>query len=85
MQKNKNLKKPFFSNFLKNQLSEDAESTVQAGIGAQTHKYPSDSEDDVSKKYPSDLEDDQTKPALDEAQTQKYPSDGDDDVISLPM
>lgn len=85
MQKDKNLKKPFFSNFLENQLSEEAEKGIQAGGDNQTHKYPSDAEDDFTKKYPSDLEDDVTKPLLDEAQTQKYPSDGDDDVPGLPM
>lgn len=80
MQKDKNLKKPFFSNFLENQLSAEAEQSVQAGTTAQTQKYPSDQEDAQTKKYPSDLEDDTTKPIFDEAQTQKYPSDGDDDV-----
>lgn len=85
MQKDKNLKQPFFSNFLENQLSEEAEKAIQAGGGNVTNKYPSDAEDAETKKYPSDLEDDQTKPIMDEAQTQKYPSDGDDDVVSLPM
>lgn len=80
MQKEKSLKKPFFSTFLENQLSEEAEKNVQAGTTAQTQKYPSDAEDAQTKKYPSDLEDDVTKPIYDEAQTQKYPSDGDDDV-----
>ena len=73
MQKNQNLKKPFFSSFMEQQLDTQAEETVNGAGENQTQKYPSDKEDDY------------TKPTLDMAQTQKYPSDGDDDVQSVPL
>ncbi len=72
MQKDQQLKKPFFSNFMEQQLDNRSGETVGAGPN-QTQKYPSDKEDDY------------TKPTLDMAQTQKFPSDGDDDVQSVPL
>lgn len=85
MKKN-NRQKPFFSEFLENQLGPEQAHRIQGGDTdpvldqAQTQKYPSDQEDDPTKKYPSDYDEDTTKPLLDQAQTQKYPSDGDDDL-----
>lgn len=73
MQKEQQLKKPFFSNFMEQQLDNKAEESVAGAGPYQTTKYPSDKEDDY------------TKPSLDTAQTQKYPSDGDDDIVSLPL
>jgi hypothetical protein len=75
MKENKNLKKPFFANFLENQLSNEETSIVQGGItnklsdNVQTMKYPSDSEEGPG---------DTTKPTLDLLQTMKYPSDNDE-------
>lgn len=77
-------KKPFFTKFLENQMSEKSASSVKGGGGDyQTLKYPSDSEDPgpVTLKYPSDNEDGpggSTKPALDQAVTLKHPSDSDE-------
>jgi hypothetical protein len=93
MKKENGLKKPFFSKFLENQLSESEEQTVQGGTLVVTKKYPSDAEDDSTtkpvadmvqtQKYPSDNEDSYTKPAADLLQTQKYPSDGDEEGPSI--
>ena len=75
MKNTENLKKPFFANFLENQISKEEQNILQGGAtsvladGAQTMKYPSDSEDGPGN---------QTKPALDTAQTMKYPSDSDE-------
>ena len=74
-------KKPFFANFLENQLSNQETTALQGGgtttslsDSAQTMKYPSDGEDGPGGS---------TKPALDEAQTMKYPSDNDEDGTSI--
>jgi serine endopeptidase inhibitor I10-like protein len=72
MKKQKGLKKPFFSNFLENQLNKSEQESIQGGLSA-THKYPSDGDDPYTNKYPSDQED---------AVTEKYPSDGDDSTNS---
>jgi hypothetical protein len=76
MKNKENLKKPFFANFLENQISKDEQNAVQGGAttsvlsdNAQTMKYPSDSEDAPGNP---------TKPTLDTAQTMKYPSDSDE-------
>lgn len=70
-------KKPFFANFLENQLSGEEQNAVQGGAGTdkladtyQTLKYPSDQEDGPGGS---------TKPTLDVVVTMKYPSDGDED------
>lgn len=73
MQKEVKLRKPFFSNFMEQQLDNKAEENV-SGAGLS-----------LTQKYPSDKEDDYTKPTLDMAQTQKYPSDGDDDIQTVPL
>ena len=75
MKKTENLRKPFFSNFLENQMSKDEQNALQGGAtspladGAQTMKYPSDSEDGPGNP---------TKPSADIAETMKYPSDSDE-------
>lgn len=75
MKKNENSKKPFFANFLENQISKDEQNAVQGGAtsvladSAQTMKYPSDSEDGPGG---------QTKPSADIYETMKYPSDSDE-------
>ena len=80
MKKNENLKKPFFANFLENQISKDEQNAVQGGAtsvladSAQTMKYPSDSEDGPGNP---------TKPIYDTAQTMKYPSDSDEDYSEI--
>lgn len=68
-------KKPFFANFLENQMSEQETSAVQGGAdttkltdNVQTMKYPSDSEDGPGG----------TKPTVDVLVTMKYPSDDDE-------
>jgi hypothetical protein len=77
MKKNENLKKPFFANFLENQISKDEQNALQGGAitsilrdNVQTMKYPSDSEEGPGGEV--------TKPVLDTAQTMKYPSDSDE-------
>ncbi|WP_136667017.1 microviridin/marinostatin family tricyclic proteinase inhibitor [Flavobacterium sp. H122] len=81
MKKNENAKKPFFANFLENQISKDEQNAVQGGIttvlkdNAQTMKYPSDSDE----AYESLI----TKPIYDDAQTMKYPSDSDEDYTEI--
>jgi len=73
-------KKPFFANFLENQLSNQETTALQGGAtstlsdSAQTLKYPSDSEDGPGG---------QTKPALDTVVTMKYPSDDDESGTSI--
>lgn len=72
MKKSTGLQRPFFANFLENQAQQaiqgggDPSTTSVIPDQAQTHKYPSDQEDnptdkekddDYSKKYPSDWED----------------------------
>ena len=81
MKNKENLKKPFFANFLENQISKDEQNIVQGGAttsvladNAQTMKYPSDSEDGPGNP---------TKPTLDTAQTMKYPSDSDESGTEL--
>ena len=76
MKKNENSKKPFFANFLENQISKDEQNSIQGGAvtsvlsdTAQTMKYPSDSEDGPGNP---------TKPSLDIYETMKYPSDSDE-------
>jgi len=83
MKKNNTEKrKPFFAEFLENQMGEEQARNTQGGDGPYvTLKYPSDEEDNPqTKKYPSDQEDNPTptKPALDLYQTMKYPSDNDE-------
>ena len=82
MKKNENSKKPFFANFLENQISKDEQNAIQ-GSGsatsvlsdsAQTMKYPSDSEDGPGNP---------TKPASDIYETMKYPSDSDESGTSI--
>jgi hypothetical protein len=74
---NEGLKKPFFAEFLENQIENDNANSVQGGITnpqvdiAQTMKYPSDQEDGPTTKI------------TDMAHTMKYPSDGDDDINNL--
>ena len=81
MKNNKNLKKPFFANFLENQLSNEETNIVQGGVtnqlsdNVQTMKYPSDSEEGPGG--------DVTKPALDVLQTMKYPSDNEESGTSM--
>lgn len=73
------MKKPFFANFLENQISKEETNSIQGGAtsplrdNVQTMKYPSDSDADESAI---------TKPTADIAHTMKYPSDGDDDTTS---
>lgn len=76
MKKNENSKKPFFANFLENQISKDEQNSIQGGTitsrladNAQTMKYPSDSEEGPGG---------QTKPTMDIYETMKYPSDSDE-------
>ncbi len=75
MKNTENLKKPFFANFLENQMTKEEQGALQGGIttvlvdNAQTMKYPSDSEEGPGN---------QTKPAADVSQTMKYPSDSDE-------
>ena len=82
--KNLNLKKPFFANFLENQLTENESNAIQGGVscanvdGDFTRKYPSDSDEDYTEKYPSDDDEDTTLPVNDAYQTMKYPSDNDE-------
>ncbi|UUC44333.1 microviridin/marinostatin family tricyclic proteinase inhibitor [Flavobacterium cerinum] len=78
MKNNKDLKKPFFANFLENQLSNEEKNTVQGGdiITLKTEdmlhtlKYPSDNEDGPGGPI--------TLKSLDMMQTMKYPSDNDE-------
>lgn len=81
MKKNENSKKPFFANFLENQISKNEQNEIQGGAvtsvladTVQTMKYPSDSEDGPGNP---------TKPIYDTAQTMKYPSDSDEDFIEI--
>ena len=60
----KELKKPFFANFLESQLSETETKKVNGGVTSPL----------------GDVEVPTTKPAKDIQHTMKYPSDGDDDV-----
>ncbi|WP_306352680.1 microviridin/marinostatin family tricyclic proteinase inhibitor [Flavobacterium sp. '19STA2R22 D10 B1'] len=71
MKKDKNLKKPFFANFLENQLTTNSKTEVQGGapIINVTLKYPSDGEDGPGGT---------THPDLDCVLTAKYPSDSDE-------
>ncbi|WP_306352679.1 microviridin/marinostatin family tricyclic proteinase inhibitor [Flavobacterium sp. '19STA2R22 D10 B1'] len=66
MKSNKDLKKPFFANFLENQLESSDKKEVQGGVI--TQKYPSDSDESGTL----------TRPEFDEAHTMKYPSDSDE-------
>ncbi|NHN27925.1 microviridin/marinostatin family tricyclic proteinase inhibitor [Flavobacterium jejuense] len=70
--KKQELKKPFFANFLENQLTKEGSNEVQGGVTSRT--------EDIYQtlKYPSDSDEDTTKPALDLAHTLKYPSDNDE-------
>ncbi len=82
MKKNENSKKPFFANFLENQISKDEQNAIQGSGGTtnvisdnvQTMKYPSDSEDGPGNG---------TKPTLDIVETMKYPSDSDESGTSI--
>lgn len=69
MKNKENLKKPFFANFLENQISKDEQTKIQGSAPMQTLKYPSDGEDG-----PGNI----TKPSVDIAHTMKYPSDNDE-------
>ncbi len=82
--KKQHLKKPFFSNFLENQLDKKSENNVQGGTDDPPIHTMSLADSPQTKKYPSD-NDEATKPLYDMAQTQKYPSDGDDDPIPVDM
>jgi len=77
---NEEKRKPFFAEFLENQMGEEQARKTQGGDNPYvTLKYPSDEEDNpVTLKYPSDKEDDTTKPAADQLHTLKYPSDNDE-------
>jgi hypothetical protein len=57
--------KPFFARFLEKQALEN----VAGGGPIQTHKFPSDSDEDVTLKFPSDNDEDVTL---------KFPSDSDE-------
>lgn len=83
--KKQHLKKPFFSNFLENQLDKKTENNVQGGTEKPPITTMSLADSPETKKYPSDSDEPYTKPAADMAQTQKYPSDGDDDPITIDM
>ena len=48
------MNKPFFAQFLENQLSQDELDGTQGGKPFVTHKYPSDNDENVTMKYPSD-------------------------------
>jgi hypothetical protein len=72
MKEQKGLKKPFFSNFLENQLSKSEQQSIQGGFST-TLKHPSDADEPFTNKYPSDQED---------QVTEKYPSDGDESTNS---
>lgn len=65
----KELKKPFFANFLENQLSQEDTKGVSGGATSPTL-------DVIDGTSPV------TKPVNDQNHTLKYPSDGDDDVQS---
>jgi len=74
---NEGMQKPFFADFLENQIGNDDANSVQGGNTTkpladlpQTLKYPSDAEDNTSK-------------ATDLPHTLKYPSDGDDDLPTI--
>lgn len=83
--KKQNLKKPFFSGFLENQMDKKTETNVQGGDDRPIHTM-SLADSPETKKYPSDSDEDgHTKPLADMAQTQKYPSDGDDDPIYVDL
>lgn len=79
MKNNKDLKKPFFANFLENQLSNDEKNSVQGGdiITLKTADTIY-----VTLKYPSDNEDGPGGPITtkisDTVVTMKYPSDNDE-------
>lgn len=45
---------PFFARFLEGQDFPQVKSSVKAGIGAITNKYPSDGDENVTHKFPSD-------------------------------
>lgn len=83
--KKQHLKKPFFSNFLENQLDKKSENKVQGGTDDPPIHTMSLADSPHTKKYPSDSDEFTTRPASDMAQTQKYPSDGDDDPIPVDM
>lgn len=83
--KKQNLQKPFFSNFLENQLDKKTEKNVQGGTDDPPIHTMSLADSPQTKKYPSDCDEPYTKPAADMATTQKYPSDGDDDPIPVEM
>lgn len=71
--KKQELKKPFFANFLENQLSQGESNEVQGGTLTSILKDTA-----YTLKYPSDSDDDNTNPIADTVQTMKYPSDNDD-------
>jgi hypothetical protein len=71
--KNQELKKPFFANFLENQLTQGESNEVQGG--ALTSKL---NDGDHTLKFPSDSDDDTTNPISDNVHTMKYPSDNDE-------
>jgi hypothetical protein len=74
---NQGLQKPFFADFLENQMAKEDANSVQGGITAPSVDVA------ITMKYPSDQEDNPTKPTLDMMHTMKYPSDGDDDINNL--
>lgn len=71
------MKKPFFADFLENQMEKEDANSVQGGVTSTILDVA------ITTKYPSDQEDNPTKPVLDMYHTMKYPSDGDDDINNL--
>lgn len=71
MENEKKLKKPFFANFLENQVSENELKKVNGGTDVVTLKFPSDGEDGPGSEITSRLKD--------LHHTMKYPSDSDED------
>lgn len=75
---NEGLKKPFFADFLENQMEKEAANSVQGGVTSVILDIA------VTMKYPSDQEDGgPTKSTLDGYQTMKYPSDSDEEINNL--
>lgn len=73
MKNDKNLKKPFFANFLESQVSENELKKVNGGTDAVTLKFPSDGEDGPGGGGVII-----TSTLKDTLHTMKYPSDSDE-------
>ncbi|MDE5422015.1 microviridin/marinostatin family tricyclic proteinase inhibitor [Ancylomarina sp. DW003] len=67
------MKKPFFANFLENQVNEDEIQQVKGGLTPESATKLPDL--DQTMKYPSDNDEG--------LQTMKYPSDNDEGNINL--